>query len=151
TSRSHGMKRNWMRAVVFAVAVVVGCGAANIARAQDDKKPTSYAKVDQTEPFASVMKRISAEKAAIEKKQADLLLARYDLADKPHATAKMSRGQAVQAGVRVKLPAGVTWDQLAAMSPAEVREKDVFPQGFLPLPHPNHPEGGMLFPQHFID
>ena len=34
------------------------------------------------------------------------------------------------------------------MSPAEIREKNLFPKGFYPLPHPNHPEGGMLFP-HF--
>jgi len=26
--------------------------------------------------------------------------------------------------VRVKLPAGLTWEQLAAMSPDEIREKD---------------------------
>jgi hypothetical protein len=28
---------------------------------------------------------------------------------------------------------------------------DVCPAGFLPLPHPNHPEGGMLFPKVHID
>ncbi len=37
------------------------------------------------------------------------------------------------------------------MTPDEIREKDVFPAGFLPLPHPNHPEGGMLFPKFHID
>jgi cytochrome c peroxidase len=63
----------------------------------------------------------------------------------------MSRGKAVQEGVRVKLPAGETWDALAAMSPAEIRDKGVFPAGFLPLPHPNHPEGGMVFPKFEID
>ncbi len=65
--------------------------------------------------------------------------------------AKMSRGKAVQEGVRVKLPAGMTWEKLAAMSPEEIREKGVFPAGFLPLPHPNHPEGGMVFPKFHID
>ena len=29
--------------------------------------------------------------------------------------------------------------------------KGVFPAGFMPLPHPNHPEGGMLFPKFHID
>jgi cytochrome c peroxidase len=53
--------------------------------------------------------------------------------------------------VRVKLPQGVTWDQLAAMTPDEVRTKKAFPSGFLPLPHPNHPEGGMVFPKFHID
>ena len=37
------------------------------------------------------------------------------------------------------------------MSPAEIREKGLFPSGFLPLPHPNHPEGGMVFPRFLID
>ena len=63
----------------------------------------------------------------------------------------MSRGKPVQEGVRVKLPAGTTWEKLAAMSPDEIREKGLFPKGFLPLPHPNHPEGGMVFPQFHID
>lgn len=63
----------------------------------------------------------------------------------------MSRGKAVQGGVRVKLPSGVTWDKLAGMTPDEIRQKKLFPAGFLPLPHPNHPEGGMVFPQFHID
>jgi cytochrome c peroxidase len=33
------------------------------------------------------------------------------------------------------------------MSPDEIRQKNLFPAGFRPLPHPNHPEGGMLFPK----
>src|SRR5207237_9092892 len=63
----------------------------------------------------------------------------------------MSRGKAVEEGVRVKLPEGMTWERLAAMDPSEIREKDLFPKGFLPLPHPNHAEGGMLFPKFEID
>jgi cytochrome c peroxidase len=51
----------------------------------------------------------------------------------------------------VKLAAGLTWDKLAAMSPETVRAGDLFPAGFFPLPHPNHPEGGMLFPHGQID
>ena len=37
------------------------------------------------------------------------------------------------------------------MSPDEIKDKGLFPKGFLPLPHPNHPEGGMLFPKFHID
>src|SRR5437763_11399939 len=37
------------------------------------------------------------------------------------------------------------------MSPDEIRERKLFPSGFLPLPHPNHPEGGMIFPRFLID
>jgi cytochrome c peroxidase len=64
----------------------------------------------------------------------------------------MSKGKAVQEGVRVKLPQGVkSWQDLANMRPDDIRDKGVWPNGFLPLPHPNHPEGGMLFPQYHID
>ena len=37
------------------------------------------------------------------------------------------------------------------MSAADIREKNLFPAGFLPLPHPNHPEGGLVFPKFHID
>jgi cytochrome c peroxidase len=40
---------------------------------------------------------------------------------------------------------------LASLSPAEIKEKGLWPAGFLPLPHPNHPEGGMLFPKFLLD
>src|SRR5690606_9899523 len=45
----------------------------------------------------------------------------------------------------------MTWEKLASMSPEEIRRQNLFPEGFLPLPHPNHKEGGMLFPQFHID
>jgi cytochrome c peroxidase len=92
-----------------------------------------------------------AQKPEIEKRQSALLEQRYDLGDRPSNDAKMSRGKSVQEGVRVKLPQGVTWDQLAAMKPEGIRDKGLFPAGLLPLPHPNHPEGGMLFPKFHID
>jgi cytochrome c peroxidase len=37
------------------------------------------------------------------------------------------------------------------MSPEEIKERGQFPAGFEPLPHPNHPEGGMVFPKFEID
>ena len=59
----------------------------------------------------------------------------------------MSRGKPIQAGPTAKLPEGMTWEQLAAMSSDEIRDKGLFPKGFLPLPHPKHEAGGMVFPQ----
>jgi cytochrome c peroxidase len=63
----------------------------------------------------------------------------------------MSRGKPVQEGSRAKLPAGMTWERLASLSPEEIQAKNLFPAGFFPLPHPNHPEGGMLFPKFHIE
>lgn len=114
-------------------------------------KPSSYAPVVVTEDFDSIMARMKAAKPEVMKRQMDLLQERYDLSDSSAGGVTMSRGKPIQQGVRVKLPEGVTWQQLAEMTPDEIREKDMFPKGFLPLPHPNHDEGGMVFPQMVIN
>jgi len=51
----------------------------------------------------------------------------------------------------VKPPANTTWVQLAAMSPEETKTNNAWPAGFLPLPHPHHEAGGMIFPKILID
>jgi hypothetical protein len=43
----------------------------------------------------------------------------------------------------VLLPEGYTWATLGELSPDEIRDRDVLPSGFFPLPHPKQPEGGM--------
>jgi len=145
-----------MQASKMAVAVAIAL-IPTLVWTQDSKPkpppqvPTSYSKVDITEPFQVTFDRMKAARPAIEKRQQDLLNQRYDLANRPAQGVTMFRGKPVQGGVRVKLPRGVTWQQLAALSPDEVKSRDLFPAGFLPLSHPNHPEGGMLFPQFHID
>lgn len=118
-----------------------------------EKEPpkTSYSPVVMKEDFASTVARMSAEKPGIVRKQMDLLNERYDLSNRPSRGVTMTKGKSIQEGVRVKLSKGVTWEQLAGMRPEEIRERGLFPAGFLPLPHPNHPEGGMLFPKFMID
>lgn len=102
------------------------------------------------ETFPALAQRLQREKGAFAKRQQDLLAARYDLADRPAKGTTMSRGKPVQAGCRVKLPAGLTWDELAALTPGEVKERGLWPAGFLPLPHPHHEVGGMVFPTFLI-
>jgi cytochrome c peroxidase len=105
---------------------------------------------DQHVDFPKLMETKIAEKAEAMSRQLDLLNLRYDLADSGGAV-EMTRGKPVQTGVRVKLPPGVSWDDLAALSPSEIRENGLFPAGFRALPHPKQPEGGMVFPQSTID
>ena len=121
------------------------------AQQEPQRGATSYMPVDIKEPLASTMARMKAAQPAIQKRQADLLAERYDLANRPATGATMSRGKPIQEGVRVKLPAGTTWDQLATMSPSEIRDRNLLPAGFYPLPHPNHAEGGMVFPKFEIE
>ncbi len=101
--------------------------------------------------FSELVKKLQGEKPQFAKRQQDLLADRYDLADRPAAGVTQSGGKAVQAGVRVRLPAGVSWDQLAAMTPEEIRDRGLWPAGFYALPHPHHEAGGMIFPQFLID
>lgn len=106
---------------------------------------------EKEEDFPSLVKRVQADKAKFAKRQQVLLGERYDLADRPVQGTLMSRGKPVQGGVRVKLAAATTWEGLAAMTPEEVKSKNLWPAGFLPLPHPHHEAGGMIFPQFLID
>ncbi len=115
----------------------------------DDVPPPPPPPPDET--FEEMMARLSAEKPEVMAEQMALLEARYDLSDIPSETL-MTRGKPVQAGVRVRLPEGIaSWDELADLSPEEIKARDLFPDGFKPLPHVKHEEGGMVFPQTTID
>lgn len=137
-----------MANIAFFGAAVAALG---VSLAVATEKASSYAPVVISEDFKALMKRMKAEKPKVMKRQMDLLKERYDLSDRPAKGITMTRGKAVQEGVRVKLPKGLSWEELAAMSPQEIRDKNLFPKGFLPLPHPNHTEGGMVFPKLWLE
>lgn len=105
-----------------------------------------------TLPFSAVKANDEAAKPAVMQRQQSLLEQRYDLGDHPISGQMMSGGRKpVQGGVRVKLPAGVSWDDLTAMTPEQVRERGLFPSGFLPLPHVKQATGGQVFPNKEIN
>jgi cytochrome c peroxidase len=110
------------------------------------QRNSSYMPVVDTEDFATIQARMTSAKPGVMRRQMDLLSERYDLSNRPASGVVMDRTKPVQEGVRVKLRSGMTWAQLASMTADEIRNKDLFPGGFLPLPHANHPEGGMVFP-----
>ena len=127
--------------------VIVSLSAQDSSPKPAPAQKSSYAPVVDTESFSAVRNRMTEAKPGIMKRQMDLLAERYDLSNRPAKGAVMDRSKPLQEGVRVKLPPGVTWAQLADMTPDQIRDKNLFPQGFLPLPHANHPEGGMVFPK----
>ncbi len=145
------------RAAVGGILGILGfLGAivnAQDAAKQGDSPKISAAKVPVAVPedIKAVVTRMQAAKPAIDKQHLTLLTERYDLGDHPVAGVTMARKKPVQGRARSRLAEGLTWDNLATMSAADIRERDLFPAGFLPLPHPNHPEGGMLFPKFHID
>jgi cytochrome c peroxidase len=121
----------------FLAAVLALCGGAAPSFAQED--------------FDALVQRTRQEKPTFAERQKRLLAERYDLSNAPASGVTMSRGKPVQGGVRVRLPQGVTWDQLAGMTAEEIKSKGLWPAGFYPLPHPHHEAGGMIFPQPQID
>ena len=122
------------------------------------KKPTSSDLPDQTympvvidKDFEETFQADQSDKPGVMERQEELLNQRYDLSDNP-SDVKMSAGRkAVQKGVRVTLPDGITWEDLGGMSPATIKQRNVFPMGFRPLPHAKHATGGMVFPKEQID
>ncbi len=135
----------------LALSLTLATPILHAAPSDEGERTSSYNPVKITEPFDSIMQRMKDAKPSILKKHQALLEQRYDLSDRPAASLQMTRGKPIQEGVRVKLPAETNWAELAAMSPEDIRAKGLFPAGFMPLPHPNHPEGGMVFPQFHID
>ena len=115
--------------------------------AADSLPPDASYRPLPTLPFDAVKALDEAAKPNVMQRQQSLLEQRYDLSDHPIPGVFMSGGgKPVQGEVRVRLPAGVTWDSLARMSPAEIREKGLLPAGFLPLPHAKQTAGGQVFP-----
>ncbi len=135
-----------LRSISISCMTLISC----LAFAQDPP-PTPKEQAAPAEDFASLVTRLQQEKPAFATRHRELLSARYDLSDQPASGVTMSKGKPVQSGVRVKLPPGTTWEQLAGLSPDEIKERKVWPAGFLPLPHPHHEAGGMVFPQPLID
>ncbi|MFP4145704.1 MAG: cytochrome B6 [Phycisphaeraceae bacterium] len=111
----------------------------------------TYMPVVIEKSFDEIRRHDQETKAQYQERQQKLLESRYDLRDDPSEVMMSAGRKPVQQGVRVKLPEGVTWEQLSEMTPAEIKEQDLFPQGFRPLPHARHPVGGQVFPQDQID
>mgnify|MGYP005852540767 CR=1 FL=1 len=139
--------------ILTALAIVLFAGVTATKEKSDTAAPppSSYSPVLIKEKFATTLERMKKDKPQVMNRQMELLKKRYDLENKPAKGVTMTRGKAIQEGVRVKLPNGMTWDKLAAMTPEEIKEKGLWPAGFLPLPHPNHSEGGMVFPKFHIE
>src|SRR5437870_9157367 len=110
--------------------LLYGLGAAQAPQIQPPQGKTYFPVVEQD--FAKVRADDQAAKPTVMQRQEALLAERYDLSNRPAPGVMMSGGRkAVQQGARVKLPAGLTWERLAAMSPDEIRDKNLFPQGVL--------------------
>jgi cytochrome c peroxidase len=145
----------WLAASTVLLCLVVPSLTRSQAKNEADQpKDATASSYDQVAPvllgkesFQSMRARDKAEKPAVMDRQNKLLGERYQLTSRPDSKLTMSRGKPIQIGPAAKLPEGMTWERLAAMSSHDICEKGLFPKGFLPLPHPKHDVGGMVFPQ----
>jgi cytochrome c peroxidase len=95
--------------------------------------------------FDETMKADVADKPKVMAAQRKLLETRYVLAPKLDPEAKMSRGKPLAVGPTARRASGLTWEDLAKLSPEDIKRRGVFP--YPPLPHPKHVTGGQVFPQ----
>ena len=138
------VKASLLAASLIATTVVMALAA-------DPLPPDATYRPLPTLPFTAVKANDEAQKPKVMQRQAATLNERYDLANRPTDTMMSGGRKAVQGGVRVKLPAGVTWESLAAMTPEEIKERKLLPEGFKPLPHVKQSTGGQVFPPRQID
>ena len=132
--------------------LLAGLLLGSAAAAADPLPPDATYRPLPTQPLSAVKADDEAQRPQVMQRQTNLLAQRYDLTDRPIPGVMMSGGRKpVQGGVRVKLPQGVTWESLAAMTPAEIRERNLLPAGFKPLPHVKQATGGQVFPIVQID
>jgi cytochrome c peroxidase len=135
-----------------AAAPVLLCVVAASVAVADPLPPDASYRPLPTLPFSAVKANDEAAKPGVMQRQRALLGERYDLADRPMPGVKMSGGKkGIQAGVRVRLPSGMTWDRLASMPAQQIRQQNLLPAGFQPLPHVKHATGGQVFPNEQID
>jgi cytochrome c peroxidase len=144
-----------MAARAISLTAALACSAAAVcgmAALSDPLPPSTTYRPLPTQPFSAVRADDEAQKPAVMQRQSAMMQQRYDLADRPMQGVMMAGGRkAVQGGVRVKLAQGVTWDSLANMNPAEIRKRNLLPEGFKPLPHVKQATGGQVFPNNQID
>jgi cytochrome c peroxidase len=96
-----------------------------------------------------IVRKESANKQNVMNAQQQLLERRFNLTPKTDPNVKMSRGKPIPVGPTARLPQGMTWDQIAAMTPGDIRQRDIFP--YRALPHPLQVNGGQVFPKMQID
>src|SRR5882724_8255387 len=89
---------------------LIACGNSEASRTNGSEQPPTISPPSTPPPpsdetFAQMQARLEAEKPIYMDRQHALLDTRYDLSDRP-SRVQMTRGKAVQAGVRVILPPG---------------------------------------------
>ena len=106
--------------------------------------PTSFGSPDLPVPFSEWLRAQTAQRPKVDKRAHEILEKRYDLQCRTKPGVTMSAGKPQPIGPTARLPKGLTWDQLAAKSPEEIRKGNLFP--YVPLDHPLQTTAHQVFP-----
>src|SRR5258708_20191631 len=87
-----------------------------------------------TDPCWGISPRLSAEKREAPREHMALLKEQSDWSKRPAAGVTMDRTKPVQEGVRVKLPAGKTWEALANIAQSRFASRTCFPKDSIRYP-----------------
>jgi cytochrome c peroxidase len=109
---------------------------------------SSFASVDDVADFNDFYRMCAGNKPKVNEERRQYMALRYDFTGAVDPSVTMTRGKPLPVGPVVRLPQGVaSWEELAELRPAEMRQRGLFPLGFRPLSHPLHTAGHQLFPQ----
>jgi cytochrome c peroxidase len=109
---------------------------------------TSFASVDEVRSFEEFYRKCSQNKPRVMEERQKYMALRYHFTGAVSPDVTMTRGKPIPVGPVVRLPEGVkSWEELSQLSPATLRDRNLFPLGFRPLSHPLQTIGHQLFPQ----
>jgi cytochrome c peroxidase len=111
--------------------------------------PSSFGSSDLHMPWADWVKMCEEQKPKLMAECQEYMRGRFDFRGKAIEGATQSGGKPVMLGPVARLPKGTpSYEALAAMSPAAIKEKDLFP--YKPLAHPLQSTAHMLFPEQWL-
>lgn len=147
--RSH---RHWRVSAVVAGLAALGAVRSLTAQPRPAAPPKeqTYLPVVSDKSFDEVRAADEREAQAVADAMQVLLRQRYDLANTPSDVPMSGGRKTVQKGVRVRLPQGVSWEDLGVLEPAQIKQRNLFPMGFRPLPHTKQATGGQVIPPDHI-
>jgi cytochrome c peroxidase len=109
---------------------------------------TSFAAVDDVAIFVDFYRECSEMKPKVMAERKKYMELRYNFNHKVRVDITMTRSKPIPIGPVTRLPEGIkNWQELAALSPQQIRDQELFPEGFRPLSHPLQSTGHQLFPQ----
>jgi cytochrome c peroxidase len=111
---------------------------------------SSFASVDDVRSFDEFYRMCAEHKPKVMEERRKYMARRYNLTGAVTKAVTMTRGKPIPVGPVIRLPQAVEcWEELAALNPVAIRERDLFPLGFRPLSHPLQTIGHQLFPQNW--